>query len=310
MDCGEFLVALDCLEIQPLLIFRGGRLRRRRRFSTIDDPQLRLPTMLTSEQREEFDRFGIVRLPGAIARSDAEEMCECVWDTLRRRYQIRRDAPDTWGARRIAGFHDLRKSVTFEQIGSPAVCEALDNLLGAGNWQRPERWGSLLVTFPESRDRWVVPHQSWHLDFPASRSLQGLFAVRIFTCLTKLQPGGGGTVFVAGSHRLVQDLVGKDGVDRLRSADARKALIRSCPWVKALCSLDEKVDRVQVFMNSGAVVNEVEVRAFEMTGEPGDVILTHPLMMHAGARNCAGVPRLVLSSTVYRSGIPLSAIYQ
>ena len=266
--------------------------------------------MLTSEQREEFDRVGIVRLPGAISQADAEQMCDCVWEALRRQYGISRDAPDTWGARRIAGTHDLPKSLTFEQIGSPAVCAALDDLLGAGNWQRPERWGSLLVTFPDSRDRWDVPHQSWHLDFPASRSTQELFAVRIFTCLAKLTPGGGGTLFVAGSHRLVQDLVRQEGVDRLRSADARKALIRTCPWIKALCSFDENVDRVEQFMNRGATVGEVEARVVEMTGEPGDCILTHPLMLHAGAKNCSTVPRLVLSSTLYRTGVPLSEIYR
>jgi len=266
--------------------------------------------MLTSEQREEFDRTGVVRLPGAIARRDAERMCDRVWDALRRRYGIRRDAPETWEARRIAGTHDLPKSEAFGQIGSAAVCAAVDELLGRGNWQLPERWGSLLVTFGDSRDRWDVPHQSWHLDFPASRSMPEPFAVRLFTCLARLAPGGGGTLFVAGSHRLVQDLVRKETADRLHSADARKALIRTCPWVEALCSFDESVDRVQQFMNRGVTVGEVEVRVVEMTGEAGDCLLTHPMILHAGAKNCSPVPRMVLSSTLYRAGVPLSAIYR
>jgi hypothetical protein len=266
--------------------------------------------MLTADQREEFDRSGIVRIPGAIAPSDVNLMCNCVWDALERRYRIRRDDCATWKARRVAGFHDLPKSAAFEQVGSPAVCEALDSQLGCGKWQRPERWGSLLITFPESHERWDVPHQSWHLDFPASRRSQGLFAVRLFICLAKLNPGGGGTVFVAGSHRLVQDIVDKDRIDQLRSADARKALIRNCSWVKGLCSFDEKIDRVQQFVKEGAMLDGVNLRVVEMTGEPGDVFMTHPLMLHASAKNCAEVPRLVLSSTVYRHGIDPSAIYQ
>src|SRR5579863_8022776 len=211
--------------------------------------------MLTTDQQTEFDQSGIVRIHGAIASNDITEMCDRVWDTLYRRHQICRDDSRTWSALRAAGTHDLPKSGTFEQIASLSVCEALDELLGAGKWQRPERWGSLLVAFPESRERWNVPHKSWHLDFPASGSLQGLFALRLFTCLAKLPPGGGGTVFVAGSHRLLQDLLRKEGIDRLRSADSRKALIRTCPWVKALCSFDERVDRVQQFMNDAAVVD-------------------------------------------------------
>jgi ectoine hydroxylase-related dioxygenase (phytanoyl-CoA dioxygenase family) len=266
--------------------------------------------MFTLQQREEFDRSGIVSVPGAIASREAAKMCDRVWDTLGRRFKIRRDDSDTWKARRVAGFHDLPKAENFAEIGSPAVCEALDNLLGDRNWQRPERWGSLLVTFPESTERWDIPHKSWHLDFPAPSRVQGLFAVRIFVCLAKLRPAGGGTLFLAGSHRLVQDLADKEPAEKLRSAEAREGLIRDYPWVKGLCSFDETVDRVRQFVKGGAVIGDVNVRVIEMTGEAGDVFMTHPLMLHAGSRNCARDPRLVLSSTVYRSGVSVDALYQ
>ncbi len=139
--------------------------------------------------------------------------------------------------------------------------------------------------------------------------LKRLFAARLFTCLAKLSPGGGGTVFVAGSHRLVQDLAHKESGERLHSADARKALIRTCPWMKALCAPDGTADRVRQFMESSASFDDVELRVVEMTGEAGDVLLTHPLLLHAPAKNCAPVPRLVLSSTIYRSGVQPSALY-
>src|SRR5260370_41712145 len=182
--------------------------------------------MFTPQQREEFDRSGIVRVPGAIASRDAAKMCDRVWDTLGRRFKIRRDDPSTWGARRVAGFHDLPKAENFEQIGSPAVCDALNNLLGDGNWQRPERWGSLLVTFPESTGRWDVPHKSWHLDFPAPSHLQTLFAVRVFVCLTKLRPAGGGTLFLAGSPRLGPDLAGQGTTEEPPPGRGRRGPVR------------------------------------------------------------------------------------
>lgn len=266
--------------------------------------------MLTPAQREEFDLLGVVRVPGALASRDAAQMCDRVWDTLGRRFQICRDYPDTWGARRVAGFHDLPKSENFEEIGSPAVCEALDNLLGDGNWQRPERWGSLLVTFPESTTRWDVPHKSWHLDFAALRRLQGLFAVRIFVCLAKLRPTGGGTLFLAGSHRLVQDLADRKAAEKLQSAEAREGLIRDYPWVKGLCSFDANVDRMQKFVRAGAAIGDVKVRVIEMTGEAGDVFMAHPLTLHVGSANCTQDPRLVLSSTVYRAGVSAPALYE
>ncbi|HZC45711.1 MAG TPA: phytanoyl-CoA dioxygenase family protein [Candidatus Acidoferrum sp.] len=239
----------------------------------------------------------------------AASMCNVVWDALRRHYDVRRDTPDTWDSQRIAGTHDLPKSATFAQVASPAVREALDVSLGRGNWEPPERWGSLLATFPESSETWNVPYHAWHLDYPRSRSTPGLFAVRVFTCLAKLTAGGGGTVFVQGSHRLVENLPWIEGVERIRSADARKALIRTCPWVKELCSRDSSDGRVQRFMEEREVFDDVDLRVVEMTGEPGDVLLTHPLLLHAAAKNCAAVPRIVLSSTVYRSGVSWSEIY-
>jgi Phytanoyl-CoA dioxygenase (PhyH) len=279
--------------------------------------------MLTDQQRDEFDRFGIVRMPRAITRSATEEMLGIVWNCLRERHHIHRGAPETWpepqsrsdggveqigGAYRFMGTHHLPKSVTFEQVGNAAVCGALDDLLGSANWQRPERWGSLLVTFPESTQRWEVPRSNWHLDFPASRSRPGLVGVRIFTCLAELPAGGGGTVFVAGSHRLVQKAA-RDG-EHLRSADARMRLIRAYPWVKALCSRDEKADRVRRFMSKGTIVDGVEVRVVEMIGEAGDVVLVHPMILHAPAMNCSSVPRLVLSATAFRAGVEVVKLYR
>lgn len=266
--------------------------------------------MLTAEQREEFDRSGIVRLPGAVAPEQVKEMRDCVWDAVERRAEVRRNDPGTWKAQRLMGVHGLPASAIFEQIGSPAVCDALDSLFGSHNWQRPARWASLLVTFPESSERWEVPHNIWHLDFPASRRSRELFAVRLFTCLAKLREGGGGTVFVAGSHRLIQDLAGENGIVRLRSADARRALIRTHPWIKALCSLDGKTDRVRQFMKVGAAIDGNQVRVVEMTGNAGDVLMTHPLLLHAPATNCAREPRMALSSTVYRNGVDAAGLYQ
>jgi hypothetical protein len=277
--------------------------------------------MLTTKQLEEFDRSGIVRMPGAVAESAAEGMLRTIWNCLRDRYHIHWNAPDTWpepeirtarveqihGFHRFLGTHHLPKSVTFNEIGNATVCTALDQLLGAGNWQRPERWGSLLVTFPESRGRWDVPSTSWHLNLPASHSSSGLTAVRLFTCLAKLSPESGGTLFVSGSHRLVQNLVGES--ERLASPEARKRLIRAHPWVRALCSRDEVGNRVQRFMRNASALDGVDVRVVEMTGEPGDVILTHPMILHAPALNCSSAARFVLSATAFRAGVAPVKLY-
>jgi len=265
--------------------------------------------MLTPEQQAEFHRNGILRLPGAVPSRDADAMCDRIWTMLRERYQIRRDGPETWGARRVAGTHDLPKSMTFEEVASPAVCEMLDDLFGPANWQRPERWGFLLIAFPESRERWNLPYKNWHLDAPVVRAMSGLFGVRVFTCLAKLPPGGGGTLAVAGSYRLAENLALNGGFDRMRSGDLRKVLVSRHRWLKNLETPDKNADRIHDFMETTTTIGDADLRVVEMTGEPGDVFLMHPLMMHASSSNCLTVPRMVLSTTVYRRGVDWSVLY-
>jgi ectoine hydroxylase-related dioxygenase (phytanoyl-CoA dioxygenase family) len=266
--------------------------------------------VLSDGQFSEFERNGIVRVSGAIPPDDIGLMTTQVWDNLERRYSFRRNRSDTWTPRRVNGLHALDKSVTFEKVGSPKVCEMIDDVLGRRNWQRPVRWGSLLIAFPESSEQWDVPYTSWHLDLPASDALDGLFAVRLFTCLRPLRHRGGATLVVAGSHLLVQDLVVRNAGRWLRSADVRGALIQSCPWMRALCSRSDTTERVGRFMNVSTAVNGVELRVVELAGEPGDVFLVHPLALHAPSPNCADVPRMVLSSFIYRNGVEPSAAYQ
>jgi len=269
--------------------------------------------MLTPEQLDEFQRRGILRVPGAVPSREADAMCDSVWEVLRRRYGIRHDNPETWKSQRISGTKDRPKSMTFEQIANPAVRAIFDELMGPEGWERTEQWGSLLVSFPgafpEAPDGWHVPHQNWHLDAPVVRSLPDLYGVRFFTCLTKLSPQGGATLAIAGSHRLAQALANAQGVAKMRSADVRKGLIRRYEWMKELCSFDPGIDRVHHFMTTATVVEDVELRVVEMTGAPGDTILMHPLLMHAGSPNCLATPRIVLTSTVYRRGIDWNALY-
>jgi Phytanoyl-CoA dioxygenase (PhyH) len=266
--------------------------------------------VLNRRQLSEFERNGMLHVSGAIPPADIEAMTIQVWDNLERRYAFHRHRPETWTSQRVNGLHALDKSVTFERICNIKVCQMLDDLLGSGNWQRPARWGSLLIAFPESTGQWDVPYTSWHLDLPASDSLEGLFAVRLFICLRPLRHGGGATLVVAGSHLLVEDLIRRNAGRRLRSAEVRDALIRSYPWMKVLCSRTESADRIGRFMNITTAVDGAELRVVETTGKPGDVFFVHPLILHAPSTNCADVPRMMLSSFIYRSGVEPGAMYR
>lgn len=269
--------------------------------------------MLTPDQVDEFQRSGIVRVPGAISRHVADAMCDSVWKMLARRYRIRRDDPATWKAQRIAGTKDRPRSITFEQVTSSAVRAMFSQLMAPAQWDCDQHWGSLLVSFPgappEASNGWDVPHHGWHLDAPVVRALPDLYGVRMFTCLATVSPHGGATLAIAGSPRLALALANARSAAKLRSADVRRGLIQRHSWIKELCTSDPAIDRSRRFMKTPTRIEDVEVRVVEMTGEPGDVYFMHPLMMHAGSPNCLATPRIVLSSTVYQRGVNWSVLY-
>jgi hypothetical protein len=98
--------------------------------------------MLSPQQRDEFDRRGLLRLPGATPLADAITMCDRVWEFMAARHGIRRDRPQTWTVEVPRQFQALTRAKVFEPMGNEVVCGALDDLLGVGRWQRPPHgWG-------------------------------------------------------------------------------------------------------------------------------------------------------------------------
>jgi hypothetical protein len=238
----------------------------------------------------EFDRDGAVFLRAAF---DPSGLGDVLWSGLASRHRIVKDDPTTWPTGVFGKLTKFGKSGRFASVGSDAVAAAITDLLGAC-WHADSPWGAPLITFPMP-GRWDVP-RSWHIDFPASMPLS---AVRMFAYLTSIRPGGGGTVIIAGSHQLAERRPG------ISSRDLRRDLAERSPWFRDLWRPVGE-DRVRRFMVEGDEVDGVHVRVVELTGEPGDVVLWHPALLHAGAPNCLDEPRFMLTHTVYRgsSAVP------
>jgi hypothetical protein len=238
---------------------------------------------LTETDHETYARDGVVRLSGLIPASDIEAMRAAVWRKLDARSD-RAARPSKLTAR----------DGEFDAVGSPAVRALLDDLLG--QWDEPARWGLPLVAFHTGQAVWDVPHENWHIDLGG---LPGEYSLaRFFVILEPSRPGGGGTGYVAGSHRLFAAIAEREG--RFRSSgEARRKLIANAPWFGELSSTRPGEDRIQRFMHDGAEADGVPVRVCEMLGEPGDVILMHPLMLHAPMPNVLQTPRMMLTQFVY-----------
>ena len=256
---------------------------------------------LSQQQRDQFLATGVVHLPGVIPRSAAEAMADRLWAALAAQHGLLRHRPETWTKERPAQFRDLRHSGAFAAMASPDLTGLLEDLFGEGGWTPPAHWGGPLVTFPTGATAWRVPHAAWHLDIMPGQVLQPWpDYIRVFTFLAPLEPGGGGTVYVSGSHRVVMQMMAQaPRPDRIRSAGVASALRQESPWVAALCAPDDDPQRTARFMQTGASVRGVDLRVGEMTSEPGDVVLMHPATLHSLSPNCRTTPRLMLAESVY-----------
>jgi phytanoyl-CoA dioxygenase PhyH len=250
---------------------------------------------LSRQQLDEFERHGALRLPGFYPKRDIDRMANRLWADLAVRYGMQRDRPESWTVPSPTGFQALKRSGAFALLGSPRLFGLADLLLGAGAWQKPVHWGIPLVTFPTPEPG--QPRPAWHLDISGSERLDPLPILRVFTFLEPAPPRGGGTLYVAGSHRLAFDFERDDG-RMVRSAQVCARLRAAHPWFGRL--LATPTAELPGMIDVAAMVATYPVRLEEMTGEPGDLIVMHPAIVHAAAHNAGDRPRLMLTEWIPR----------
>lgn len=245
---------------------------------------------ITDAQRQEFADFGILRLPGAVPPESASAMADHVW-TMLEATGTRRQDPTTWphGGAKVPGAARLLRQSAFRLVSCPLVAAGLDELFGRDAWNDdPRSKERPFVNFCDCQT-WSLPIGGWHLDRPPGGSVDGIAAVTVFAFLNRVEHGGGGTSVIAGGHKLVGDLIASNPTKSWRSRDLRKRLVQSEPLLKSLWSGTEAIARLE-----GHSTNGHPLKAFDLTGEPGDVVILHPWLFHAGSTNARVVPRMML----------------
>jgi hypothetical protein len=111
-----------------------------------------------------------------------------------------------------------------------------------------------LVTFPSGRHQWtLLTGGAWHNDFVPLRSGTGERAVQLFVILKDLPTQGGGTLVLAGSHRLVTRYIADTGnaphPSRVRHALGEHSWLRDL-WEPPQAATDE--ERIRRYTRSTA----------------------------------------------------------
>jgi hypothetical protein len=259
-------------------------------------------SILTSQQFDEFKRRGVLRIPGLLSLDRVRRAREHVQSRLAR-LGLWRDG--AWCLGSITRPHWPATGLkTSKAIGNkhpdlealleePALLSAVEALLEGDAFDRSiYKRPQVLFTLPNS-DIWTVP-AGWHVDVPrlASNRQPG---IQIFTFLDTLEPRGGGTLVIAGSHRLLSE--GRS----IRVKDLRHLLCRET-FFRDLYAADvpnRMEDRARLLGQTGTV-DGVALEVMELTGAPGDVYFTDLRLLHTAAPNAARRPRMMATHRFMR----------
>jgi hypothetical protein len=255
-------------------------------------------TIRTPEEQTiaHFRDHGWMRVPQAFDADTAAAMRDAVWDALAG-LGVRRDQPSTWTADRPAHLQRLKNDPVFRAVGGRPLRAAIDAVLEGRPYEPPENWGAFFIAFPSDAE-WGVPTSGWHADANYLSPLWPTGGVKTHALFGDIAPRGGGTQIVSGSHRLVrkwfEDNPPPPGA---RGAELRKRL-QAHPYIRDLHTQGDRDARIARFVERAEEVDGVPLRVIENTGDAGDILLLHPLVLHVAAPNTSAEPRFLLSGGV------------
>lgn len=260
--------------------------------------------ILLPEQFDEFHRRGVLRLAGLLSADRVRRAREYVqlrlehlglWrDSAWCLANIPRPKSPATGlktSRVIGNKHPDVEALLDEPALLSTVIALLDgHTFDRTVYKRPQ----VLFTLPNS-DSWTVP-TTWHVDVPrlASGRRPG---VQLFIFFDTVESRGGGTLVIAGSHRLLNE--GRFiRVKEIGHLLRREAFFRDL-YSEAPLSVEE---RARLLGQAGAV-GDVALEVMELTGVPGDAYFTDLRVLHAGAPNAADYPLMMARHRFVRADV-------
>ncbi len=185
----------------------------------------------------------------------------------------------------------LNKSTDFPDLAAAQFHPLIEHLLSAPvTAMAPGQ--QLLFSLP-GREDWSIPSDVWHTDLPrfAERSASGL---QSFTFLDDVEPKGGATLIVAGSHRLLR------GFSTLPSKEV-KAHLQAEDFFKHL--FDSERPAIGDVSDAFGAAEGVDLEVVELTGRVGDAYLMDLRVLHTPAPNASETARMMATCRFPRADI-------
>lgn len=254
---------------------------------------------LNDGQRSQLQRDGVLRLEGLLDRASVALALQTILKPLEQlglwrdgSWRLHGRSRPKWPETGLKPARDIghRHPEVEALIRLPRITELVTDLLDGAEvdhkvYPRPQ----VLASLPNSGP-WALP-SGWHTDLPRLAK-GGSPGFQMFMFLDSVGRRGGGTLAVAGSHRLLN--TGRN----LRVNEITTAL-RTEPFFQHLfnSSLDA-TDRGALPIGR---VNGTRLEVVEFVGEPGDAWLMDLRVLHAAAPNCSDRPRLMATHRFVRA---------
>jgi len=224
---------------------------------------------LTESQKHQFKQDGWLLVERVFPRETAESIVDLLWTKMP---FFDREDRATWPE-----IHVVKEFVQLDPPDCIANAEYKDivRCLVGPHVQNFQHTGWCPIKFPVDPNRRI---QQWddhglHIDrsfFDQHHLTSREQAIIGLELLTDIEPDGGGTVIVPGSHKQVARLLAAaqpHGLDAAELSQQAKVVCRGMPLVK-------------------------------MTGEAGDVVLMHPFLLHGSSWNRSDRVRFVCNRCI------------
>lgn len=218
---------------------------------------------LSDDQIDEFIDRGWTLLRHAFPSTVAE----AVRRDLGRRIGIDLERPEQWTEPRV-WLREMMTEPPYTDALTDRFRAAVDQLVAPGRWKVTQEMGWWPIHFPGFDN----PHygDDWHIEgsWFRHRVTSPEQAVLNLFCFSTVDPGGGGTLLVEGSHHLAARILWDAEPEGLDADDFDTPLT---------AVLDQKGWPGMT----------------EVVAEEGDVVLAHPLLFHTSNPNHGSRPRVM-----------------
>lgn len=233
----------------------------KRKFSRCNKQNEIVAEGLTDDEIQQFKQKGFVLLKDAFPAETAQACRNILWEKLKSK-QIDQNNPNTW-VKRI-GLTDIfmeNEGEPWESVLSNRLKRAIDQICGSNQWKE-FGCGWWVISFPQIEPSPWGASGAWHIDgahyqHHVNSQESGLVPIFLFSSIDKTE---GGTALCAGSHKVTAQILCDHEPRGLKG----KALSRM---------VHDYVEENDLF------------EIVEINGKAGDVMLTHPFLLHARSKN-------------------------